>query len=1177
MQSILEPFKDHESFVKVKKWLDTKKAPVHMWGMSRTPRAALTMALGENLRYKLIVTYSESRAEKLYQDIRFYTPEVYLYPAKDVLFYNADIHGNATQKKRLEIIKRIVEGENAVVIMTIDGLMDKLPVISEISSGTVTIKVEEVLRIERLRESLAGLGYEAAEFVDGPGQYSVRGGIIDIFPLTEDRPYRIELWGDTVDTIRVFDVDTQRSVENVSEVSIYPAREIVLSESRRLSGMERIDEDHKKTAEAFKKNFKTEQYARLNRAVAEIKEEITDMDNIFSTDSLISYFYDDVCSIIDYFPEDLAVIVDEPDKTVTRANMFMKEVTISMQGRLEGGYILPGQADIIFSDEYIFGKIAKRRTVLLSSLYKRQDAFDEKNDAAFETQSIISYNNSFDALVKDIKSYQKNKSRVIIVCPSGTRAKRLVKNLGDNDIISFFSEDETRVLASREVMVTTGRLEEGFSLKDGSLVVINESEIFTDSNKTKKSKTAKYKGKEINDISEIHPGDYVVHERHGIGIYRGIEKVETDGKLQDYINIEYGDGGKLFVPVDQMKIVGKYADKESAPPKLNRLSGNGYNEWEKTRNRVRGHVDDLAKELISLYAARSSMKGFRYSPDTVWQAEFEELFPYDETPDQLRAIEETKADMESDKIMDRLICGDVGFGKTEIAIRAAFKAVQDSRQVAYLVPTTILAQQHFETFEERFKGYPVNVKMLSRFCTAKEIKETVKGIATGEVDIVIGTHRLLSKDITFKKLGLLIIDEEQRFGVKHKEKIKELKKNVDVLTLTATPIPRTLHMSLIGLRDMSLLTEAPARRRPVQTYVMEYDKEFVREAINRELVRDGQVYYVYNRVEDIEWIVSELRQLIPSATIEYAHGKMNERELEDIMHKFVKKEIDVLVSTTIIETGLDIPNVNTIIIHNADRFGLSQLYQLRGRVGRSSRSSYAFLMYKKDKIIKEVAEKRLSAIREFTELGSGYKISMKDLEIRGSGNILGKDQSGHMEAVGYSLYCRMLNDAIKDGLGEEKEEEFETAFEVPVDAYISDDYVNSEYIKLDLYKEIARIENEEDADEVIMEVKDRFGPVPKEFERLIRVALLKAKAHECYIEDIKPYGNDVQYIFEKNAPIGLDRLNEFMKKYKGRIKVLNGETSGFQIGNPHILQDEELDGIEKVLDDIKEMLIGGMR
>ena len=538
-----------------------------------------------------------------------------------------------------------------------------------------------------------------------------------------------------------------------------------------------------------------------------------------------------------------------------------------------------------------------------------------------------------------------------------------------------------------------------------------------------------------------------------------------------------------------MKIVGKYADKESAPPKLNRLSGNGYNEWEKTSNRVRGHVDDLAKELISLYAARSSMTGFRYSPDTVWQTEFEELFPYDETPDQLRAIEETKADMESDKIMDRLICGDVGFGKTEIAISAAFKAVQDSRQVAYLVPTTILAQQHFETFEERFKGYPVNVKMLSRFCTSKEIKETVKGIASGEIDIVIGTHRLLSKDITFKKMGLLIIDEEQRFGVKHKEKIKELKKNVDVLTLTATPIPRTLHMSLIGLRDMSLLTEAPARRRPVQTYVMEYDKEFVREAINRELVRDGQVYYVYNRVEDIEWIVSELRQLIPSATIEYAHGKMNERELEDIMHKFVKKKIDVLVSTTIIETGLDIPNVNTIIIHNADRFGLSQLYQLRGRVGRSSRSSYAFLMYKKDKIIKEVAEKRLSAIREFTELGSGYKISMKDLEIRGSGNILGKDQSGHMEAVGYSLYCRMLNDAIKDGLGEEKEEEFETAFEVPVDAYISDDYVNSEYIKLDLYKEIARIENEEDADEVIMEVKDRFGPVPKEFERLIRVAL----------------------------------------------------------------------------------------
>ena len=579
---------------------------------------------------------------------------------------------------------------------------------------------------------------------------------------------------------------------------------------------------------------------------------------------------------------------------------------------------------------------------------------------------------------------------------------------------------------------------------------------------------------------------------------------------------------------------------------------------------------------MDLYALRSAKKGHIYPPDSVWQTEFEELFPYEETPDQMKAIEETKSDMESDKIMDRLICGDVGFGKTEVAIRAAFKAVQDNRQVAYLVPTTILAQQHFETFAARMKNYPVNISMLSRFCTPKEVKATLKGIKEGSIDIVIGTHRLLSSDIAFNNLGLLIIDEEQRFGVKHKEKIKQLKTNVDVLTLTATPIPRTLHMSLIGLRDMSLLSEAPVDRRAIQTYVMEYDKEFVKEAIGRELARGGQVYYVYNRVDNIEHITSELRSILPDARIEFAHGKMRERELETIMHGFINKDIDVLVSTTIIETGLDIPNVNTIIIHDADNFGLSQLYQLRGRVGRSSRNAYAFLMYKRDKVIKEVAEKRLKAIKEFTDLGSGYKISVKDLEIRGAGNLLGMDQSGHMESVGYDLYVKMLNEAIRRKKGDITEEDFDTSIDLPVDAYIPDDYVKVSFLKLELYKRISRVTDSEDTDNIREEARDRFGDPPKPFERLLRIALLKTAAHKAGMVEIRFRDDEVQYLIKNDTPVDVESIPKFIRRYKrmGKtVRLITGKVSGLGIRESKLIQDELIENAEKAIADIYDSLI----
>lgn len=1170
METLILPVREDAAMVKLQDAITKKTLPAHLWGMDRSVRPLIMEALRGNNAFTLVVTYDEARAEKLYDDYRFFDRNVYIYPAKDALFYYADVHGNATARKRLEIIKRINEGERSVIITTVDGLMDKIPSIEEVAGGVVEFAVGDSVNITGLKRRLSALGYENMPLVEGQGQFCVRGGIIDIFPITEECPYRIELWGDEIDSIRSFDAETQRSIEEVKQFAVYPASEYVMTKERIAAGLKKIQNEHKKCARIFKEAFKTEQYARLNKSVEAMKEELEEFNSAMGLDSLVTYFYDNTVSFLDYIPKDSFVFIDEPDKVKERARVYAAEFAMSMDSRLSGGYILPGQADVLYDDGNICGRLALRKTILLSELYSTQKSFDEKTQILFESRGLVSYNNSFENLMADIGKWRSNDNKILIISPSATRGKRIAANLNDNEIPAFFSQDRNRILKPKEVMITTGSIEEGYEIKSSKLIVISESDIFSQGKERKRKKLSKYQGEHINALDEISVGDYVVHERHGIGVYRGIEKVETEGRLKDYINIEYADGGKLFIPVEQLEMIGKYAGKEAAKPKLNKLGGA---EWSKVRQRVKLHVDDIAAELIDLYAARSSQKGHAYAADSIWQREFEELFPYEETPDQKRAIEETKRDMESDKIMDRLICGDVGFGKTEVAIRAAFKAVQDSRQVAYLVPTTILAQQHYETFVSRMKNYPVNIKMLSRFCTPKEIRETLAGMKNGTVDIVIGTHRLLSKDVEFKALGLLIIDEEQRFGVKHKEKIKQMKKNVDVLTLTATPIPRTLHMSLIGLRDMSLLEEAPVDRRAIQTYVMEYDKEFVKEACNRELVRGGQVYYVYNRVEDIESIAYELRAMLPSARIEYAHGKMNERELERIMHDFINREIDILVSTTIIETGLDIPNVNTIIIHDADKFGLSQLYQLRGRVGRSNRSAYAFLMYRRDKMIKEVAQKRLKAIREFTDLGSGYKISMKDLEIRGAGNLLGADQSGHMEAVGYDLYCKMLNDSIKRKMGQEVEEEFSTSVDLPVDAYIPDNYVRNEFLKLELYKRISKLEDMEDYDAVLDEAKDRFGEPPKAFIRLLCVAYIKSLAHKAYMTDVKYKDGEVQYLMKDGTEVKVEQIPKFIRKYKGRMRLVTGRYSGFSVKTDKLIQDDMLADIESVIQNITEKLL----
>lgn len=1153
--------------------IKNSEKPLYLWGLTRAVRPLIAETVREKNRFVLLVTYDDARAEKLYQDYKFYDRNVSVYPAKDLLFYYADIHGNATACRRLEIIKRIVTNEPTVIITTIDGLMDKLPDIKYIKDRTITVEVGETLDMEAVKSLLIMLGYENETLVTAPGQFSVRGGIIDIFPLTEECPCRVELFGDEVESIRYFDVESQRSIEEVEKFSIFPATEYVLTEARISRGISRIEKDHEKRAAELKSTFKTEQYARLNDVVRHLKEDIQEFDSRSGIDSLINYFYSTTVSFLDYMPKDTAVFVDEPDRVAERADMYFREFAASIEGRFDGGYILPGQMDILYDNKRTLAELSLRNPILFSEFYSQKSDFDVKSNLQIMTRSIVSFNGAIDKLREEISKWRKNEFRVVIAAPSATRGRRLVESLNEDDIPAFFSLDRNRKLEKREVMVTTGNLVEGYEIPDIGLAVLSENDIFSKKNEKRRKLSKQYSGDRLNSLSDISVGDYVVHERHGIGVYKGIEQVEIDGRKRDYINIQYADNGKLFIPVEQLSMIGKFSGKDSRKPKLNKL---GSPEWNKVTTRVRQQIDTVAEELVTLYAIRRKEKGYAFSEDTVWQKEFEELFPYDETPDQMKAIEDTKHDMESDRIMDRLICGDVGFGKTEVAIRAAFKAVQDGKQVAYLVPTTILAEQHYETFKERMKNYPVEVRMLSRFCTPKDIKKTINDLSKGIVDIVIGTHRLLSKDVQFKHLGLLIIDEEQRFGVKHKEAIKQMRNTVDVLTLTATPIPRTLHMSLIGVRDMSLLEEAPVDRRPIQTYVMEYDREIVREAINRELARNGQVYYVYNRVEDIDLMASELSAILPDAKIEFAHGKMPERELENVMHRFINKEIDILVSTTIIETGLDIPNVNTIIIHNADNFGLAQLYQLRGRVGRSGRNAYAFLLYKRDKMIKEVAEKRLSAIREFTELGSGYKISMTDLEIRGAGNILGKDQSGHLGDVGYDFYVKMLNEAIRTKLGENtKWKDFDTSIDLSVDAFIPDEYVRNEYLKLEMYKRVSRIDDQEDADIIIEEARDRYGEPPKAFLRLIRIAVLKAAAHSIGITDIK-YQEEgfVQYLFTNDADIIIDKIPKFMKKYKNDIRLVNAKKSGFAIRTSKLIQDDMLTKIEAVIEDMRENLIG---
>ena len=1152
MKTFYAPLSELAGIEQLKKDFEVTGQPVMISGCIDTQKIHLVHAAVNDYRFRLIITGDEAKAREMQEDSRFFDKSSIYYPAKDFIFYSADVHGNQLAGERLRCIQKIIAAQdnktNITVITTIDGCVDMLMPLQRYRDNIIHFKNSDIIDTEKLISKLVGIGYTRVPMIDGQGQFAVRGGIIDIFSYTDETPVRIELWDDEIDSIRFFDVESQRSVEKIQTYDAFPATEWILSEDEIDEGFAKVKDEVEKQLVTLGNDKKKKTQQEMD-ACNRLRHAYADFERTRDYSKFILSFTDEIEGFTDYFPKDETVFVlDEPDRIMERMELISYEYEESMKNRLEGGYVVASQTKLMRPVAEVYKNMQSSRLMLLSSLDYKPKMLKPADYLRIDARSISSYNNSFEYLADDINKYKRTGYRVVLVCNSRTRAARIVADLEELGTQSYFSEDYDKEIMPGTVMVTYGNIHRGFEYPLIGFVIITENDIFT--SRTRKKQKKKYEGRSIAGFNELNVGDYVVHEMHGLGVYKGIEKITVDGVEKDYIKIEYAGNSNLYVLATQLDRLQKYAASDTEKkPKLNKL---GSVEWNKTKAKVHGAVEEIAKDLVELYSIRQNQKGYAFGPDTVWQKEFEEMFPYEETDDQLNAIADTKADMESTRIMDRLICGDVGYGKTEVAIRAAFKAVQEGKQVAYLVPTTILAQQHFNTFEQRMKNFPLKVAQLSSFRTNKEIKETLADLKKGFVDVVIGTHRLLSKDVEFKDLGLLIIDEEQRFGVAHKEKIKKLKNNIDVLTLSATPIPRTLHMSLVGIRDMSVLEEPPVDRVPIQTFVTEHNDEMIREAINRELARGGQVYYVYNRVRSIDEAAAHIQELVPQANVAFAHGQMEKRELEKIMVDFINGDIDVLISTTIIETGMDISNVNTMIIEDADKFGLSQLYQLRGRVGRSNRTAYAFLLYRRDRMLTEVAEKRLSAIREFSDFGSGFKIAMKDLEIRGAGNVLGKSQHGHMAAVGYDLYCKMLNEAVNDLKGIKNEYSFETNVDLSVDAYIPSTYIKSEYQKLDIYKRIAAIESEEELSDMKDELVDRYGSLSTPAVNLLNIALIKSMAHKIGIMEMKgtieegPSGcyKTVMKVYPK-AEINTEAIPDFIDSFGGAMKLVSGSQPQF--------------------------------
>lgn len=1143
-QGLNKILRQYDGFKTMISSIRSGKTPCQIHGLSESQKAYISCCLFEEFGGQvLLITHNDIEARKLYDDIKTFTDSCVYFPVREMVF-NVDVTSGEINTERLRAIKRILSGEELIVVAPIDALFYNMPPGEIFKKSSIMLKPGDSIDILRLAAKLVDLGYERVDMVEGRGQFALRGGIIDIFSPLDEAPCRIEWFGDEVDTIRAFDVISQRSQNRINEIFIYPAREIILDSEKISFIIDKIDRDFQVRYKAYSKKNK-EAADRLKIRVKENIEKLKNFRYFEGIDSCILYIYDSTSSFIDYFNEPV-IILDESGRISQRIKTGYDEFEEVYKSMIEKGDVLPLQGEYMFTPEYILEAIKKKKIVSLNMLPRVIEDVKPLSLVNFNAVSMSPLTGNIEFLLNEIKNKVKNRYRILILAGTPARAERLSKSLKDEGFAAVYSE-EVDDLKEGTVTVTSGSLSRGMEFPDIKLSIISDKEVFKEKSERKRIFTKKA-GK-IQSFTDIKPGDYVVHVNHGIGIYKGINELVIEGIKKDYLMIQYQGQDMLYVPVEQLDMVQKYIGGDDSPPKVYKLGGN---DWAKTKKKVKESLKEMAENLVELYALRSTIEGHAFSKDTPWQKQFEEEFPYEETPDQLTAIEEIKADMERPRPMDRLLCGDVGYGKTEVAMRAAFKAVMDGKQVAILVPTTILAEQHYNNFKQRFMDFPVSIDMISRFRSREQQKKTLKDLQTGNIDIIIGTHRLLQKDVKFKDLGLLIVDEEQRFGVSHKEKIKVLKKNIDVLTLTATPIPRTLHMSMIGVRDMSVIETPPEERYPVQTYVMEYNEGIIRDAIIREISRGGQVFFVYNRVETIKDMQIALSRLVPEAKVVIGHGQMDEKELEDIILNFISGEGDILLCTTIIETGIDMPNVNTLIVYDADRMGLSQLYQLRGRVGRSSRLAYAYFTYRRDKVLTEVAEKRLKAIKEFTEFGSGFKIAMRDLEIRGAGNILGTQQHGHMAAVGYDLYCRLLEEAVREIKGEEREEFTETTIELSVNAYIPGTFIEDEMIKIEIYKKIAAIESLEDKMDIEEEITDRFGDMPSPLENLVNIAYIKSIARKLKVISIKQVDRDIYIHFKDGSCLDVTTLRTVNMKMNNiinygsttqpiiKVKVING-------------------------------------
>lgn len=1131
MNCLVTSLQENKKFEEIVENVKGKISPIAISGLSDVAKANIISAILESTKRKIcVVTYNEIQAKKLVKDLKYFFKQVYFFPKREIAPYDYIAESKDLPYERIAILNKIVLQEKAkepiIIVTTIEAVMQKMISKEELYENIVDFKVGETYSIEELKQTFVKLGYERSNLIEGQGQFSIRGGIVDV-GLSEKVGVRVEFWGDEVDSIRYFKIDSQRSTEMIQNITIFPAHEFITNNVSK--AIKKIEENYKNVEEDI-------ELIRSGEVISKI-------------DKYFNEFYEKQDYFLDYLSDKYLIFIDENSKIEQRQENIIIENNNLIKSLMEKERIVPEAIKNVSDFEYNY---STKQIIYL----EQNDIIKNIIKFTFTTREINYYKAETDILISDLNEYAK-KNKVIILGGNETTTQKVCDLLKEREVNYKYCE-EIKDIKLGDIIVTTGSFSAGFENYELNLVLVNLSNSFEEPVKKKKYKNSAFKQGEKIVFADLKEGDFVVHKLHGIGQFMGVNTITTADKItKDYIKIKYRNDDVLYVPTDSLDNVRKYIGGGESSPKLNKL---GTKEWENTKSKVKKNLEIIAKDLVELYAKRQHIKGYEYSKDTPWQKQFEDGFPYQETDDQLRCIEEVKKDMEKPVPMDRLLCGDVGYGKTEVAIRAAFKAVMDQKQVAYLVPTTVLANQQYEEFKSRMEEFPIRVELLNRFRTKKEQEEVIKKLKFGELDVVIGTHRLLSKDVEFKDLGLLIIDEEQRFGVKDKEKIKQLKNSVDVLTMTATPIPRTLHMSILGVRDMSVIYEPPQNRRPVQTYVLEYDEEIIREAIMKEVEREGQVFYLFNNVEQIAKKADDVAKLVPEAKVSYAHGKMTGKELEEIMEAFINKEIDVLVCTTILESGIDMPNANTIIVENAERLGLSQLYQIRGRVGRSNRQAYAYITYKRNKLLSEVADKRLKAIKEFTEFGSGFKIAMRDLEIRGAGSMLGEVQHGHMEQVGYDTYCKLLDEVMKETQGIQVQEEKDVQIDLNISSYIPDDFIKDSSQKIEIYQNIALCRTEEDIQNVIDEIIDRYGRMPNEVENLIEIVRIKELARQKNVVKIVQRMENIVFYYE-SGKYPENMVNNLVQKYGNRIRFSTGIEPYITLGN-----------VKNIIDEVKEFL-----